>query len=134
MAKLVLDTNILVSAIWSPNGNSAKIVELVLYGDADIYFNPDICKEYKDVLNRPKLNFEREYVQNILDGLFECGNLINVEPSKMALPDESDRKFYDVAKATGSLLISGNLKHFPNEPLIMSPAEYLNKFKEIPEE
>jgi putative PIN family toxin of toxin-antitoxin system len=130
MSSLVLDTNILVSAIWSPNGNPAKIVELVLYGETGIYFNPDICKEYKEVLNRPKLNFEQEYVQNILDGLFECGNLVNVEPSKIALPDESDRKFYDVAIATGSLLISGNLKHFPSEPLIMSPAEYLNKLKD----
>jgi hypothetical protein len=53
--------------------------------------------------------------------------LVDVEVSKIALPDESDRKFYDVAKATNSLLISGNLKHFPKEPLIMSPVEYLNK-------
>ncbi|MDR1829148.1 MAG: putative toxin-antitoxin system toxin component, PIN family [Candidatus Fibromonas sp.] len=129
MASLVLDTNILVSAIWSSNGNPARVVELVLYGEVGVYLNPDICKEYKDVLNRPKFNFKQEHVQNILNGLFECGNLVNVEPSKIVLPDESDRKFYDVAKATGSLLISGNLKHFPNEPLIMSPAEYLNKFK-----
>jgi putative PIN family toxin of toxin-antitoxin system len=127
MDSLVLDTNILVSALWSPNKNPAKVVEQVLYGEAKVYFNNDIFKEYKNVLNRPKLNFRQELIQNLLEGLSECGNLVDVEVSKIILPDESDRKFYDVAKATSSLLISGNLKHFPNEQFIMSPSEYLNK-------
>ncbi|GBU24245.1 hypothetical protein R83H12_00873 [Fibrobacteria bacterium R8-3-H12] len=126
MDNLVLDTNILVSALWSLNGNSAKIVEFVLYGEANIYFTNSICEEYKSVLNRPKFNFRQEYKQPLLNGLFECGNLINVEPSKIILPDESDRKFYDTAKATNSFLITGNQKHFPKEPTIISPAEYLN--------
>jgi predicted nucleic acid-binding protein len=101
-------------------------VELVLYGEAKIYFSYSICEEYKNVLNRPKFKFKQDYRQALLNGLFECGNLINVEPSKIILPDESDRKFYDVAKITNSLLITGNQKHFPNEPIIISPAEYLN--------
>jgi len=126
MDNLVLDTNILVSALWSLNGNSAKIVELVLYSEANIYFSDSICKEYINVLNRPKFKFRQEYKQPLLNGLFECGNLINVESSKIILPDESDRKFYDVAKATNSFLITGNQKHFPKERMIISPAEYLN--------
>jgi len=126
MDNLVLDTNILVSALWSLNGNSAKIVELVLYGEANIYFTNSICEEYKNVLSRPKFNFKQEYKQPLLNGLFECGNLINVEPSKIILPDESDRKFYDTAKATNSFLITGNKKHFPKENTIISPVEYLN--------
>jgi len=126
MDSLVLDTNILVSALWSSNGNSAKIVELVLYGEANIYFSHSICEEYIKVLNRPKFSFRQEYKQSLLNGLFECGKLVNVEPSKIILPDESDRKFYDVAKATNSFLITGNQKHFPKEHIIISPAEYLN--------
>jgi putative PIN family toxin of toxin-antitoxin system len=126
MDNLVLDTNILVSALWSLNGNSAKIVEFALYGEANIYLSNSICEEYKTVLNRPKFKFKQDYRQALLNGLFECGILIEIEPSKITLPDESDRKFYDVAKATNSFLITGNQKHFPNEPLIISPAEYLN--------
>ena len=39
--------------------------------------------------------------------------------------DESDRIFYDTAKESKSILISGNLKHFPNEEFIMLPADFL---------
>jgi hypothetical protein len=42
----------------------------------------------------------------------------------MKLPDESDRKFYDAAKACHAILITGNQKHFPKENFIVSPAEF----------
>lgn len=126
MDNLVIDTNVLVSALWSPSGKPARIVEMVLYGEAGLYFNDDICEEYKEVLNRPKFSFKQNLMQDLLEGLFECGNTVNVKPSDIVLPDEKDRKFYDVAKATNSLLITGNKKHFPNESSIVSPAEYLS--------
>ena len=43
----------------------------------------------------------------------------------MPMPDETDRIFYDTAKASGAILITGNLKHFPSEPFIMKSAEFL---------
>jgi hypothetical protein len=41
------------------------------------------------------------------------------------MPDESDRVFYDVAKTAGAYLITGNTKHFPQEPFILTPAEFV---------
>jgi hypothetical protein len=46
------------------------------------------------------------------------------------MPDETDRKFYDVASACGALLITGNLKHYPSEPFIISPAGFLAGYEE----
>jgi hypothetical protein len=42
------------------------------------------------------------------------------------MADESDRKFFDAAKTCGAVLITGNKKHYPPEPFILSPAEFLS--------
>jgi predicted nucleic acid-binding protein len=41
------------------------------------------------------------------------------------MPDEEDRKFYNVAKSSGAFLITGNIKHFPPESFIVTPADFL---------
>jgi hypothetical protein len=42
------------------------------------------------------------------------------------MPDEDDRVFYDVARTDEVILITGNKKHYPTSPQILSPAEYIN--------
>jgi len=39
-----------------------------------------------------------------------------------------DRKFYDVAKASHACLITGNIRHFPKEPFILTPAGFLKEY------
>ena len=46
------------------------------------------------------------------------------------MPDESDRIFYDTDKQSGSILITGNTKHFPDEPFIMTPAEFMRMMED----
>ena len=64
----------------------------------------------------------------MIDNIKKFGKAITTDKSTVALPDESDRIFYDVARASEAILITGNTKHFPNEPFIMTPAEFLVKF------
>jgi predicted nucleic acid-binding protein len=47
------------------------------------------------------------------------------EKSTFEMTDEDDRKFYDLYKAAKAILITGNLKHFPKEDLIMTPAAFM---------
>jgi predicted nucleic acid-binding protein len=44
------------------------------------------------------------------------------------LPDEKDRIFYDTAKQRNAILITGNIKHFPEEDFIMSPKDFLERY------
>jgi hypothetical protein len=44
------------------------------------------------------------------------------------MPDETDRKFYDTAKAAGAMLITGNTKHYPDEPFILTPAAFIRGY------
>jgi len=45
------------------------------------------------------------------------------------MSDESDRVFYDTAKTIGAILVTGNIKHYPDEPLIMTPAVFMKKLE-----
>jgi len=45
--------------------------------------------------------------------------------SLIRMLDEDDRKFYDVAKSAEAFLITGNIRHYPKEPFIVSPSGFL---------
>ncbi len=66
MPKVVLDTNILVSAMLSINGNSARIVNMALNRELSVFYNSGILFEYNDVLYRPRFDFNTEKVKNII--------------------------------------------------------------------
>lgn len=41
--------------------------------------------------------------------------------------DEADRKFYEAAKYCGTVFPTGNLKHFPNDDMVMSVSGFLEQ-------
>ena len=127
MHKVVLDTNILVSALWSKQGNPNKIVEMVFTNEIVPFFNSEIIEEYNEVLFRPKFNLPKDKLLNLLRELIINGVIAESVQSNILFTDDSDRKFYDMAKSNKAVLITGNLKHYPDEPLIMSPFEFLQK-------
>ena len=125
MMAVVLDTNILVSAFWTACGNAAKIVQMFIEEKIRLYYDAKIMTEYIMVLNRPKFAFSKAIIGEVLKSIRDDGMIIAAAPSKIAFTDESDRKFYDVARSCGGILITGNLKHYPSEPFIMTAAEFL---------
>jgi putative PIN family toxin of toxin-antitoxin system len=59
MTKVVLDTNILVSAFWTENGNAADILRMFANRKILPCYDAQILAEYKMVLSRPKFAFEK---------------------------------------------------------------------------
>jgi len=55
MTRIVIDTNILVSAILTPKGNPAKILKLILEGKLYLIISPAILEETRQVFNYPRL-------------------------------------------------------------------------------
>ncbi|MDR1803015.1 MAG: putative toxin-antitoxin system toxin component, PIN family [Treponema sp.] len=125
MIKAVLDTNILVSALWTPAGNASTIVNLILADKIIPCFDQRILNEYRTVLSRPRLAFPSGQVDELLAEISDRGLSVTVLPSTVAMPDEADRKFYDTARYCEAYLITGNSRHYPNDPLVMSPARFL---------
>ena len=128
MTNIVLDTNILISAVLTPVGNPAKIIALVSRTkEVQIFYSSAILKEYVTVLSYERLKITAETQSAIIGNLRAFGVLIEPTVSTIPLPDETDRIFYDAAKSSSSFLITGNIKHYPNDPDIITPADFLNR-------
>jgi len=126
--RVVIDTNVLVSALMTPTGKSAMVFRLFLTGEFTLVYSEEILDEYMTVLQRPRLRVQEEDVSTILSAIRQCGVLVAPTPSIEHMPDEDDRKFYDAAKSTDAYLVTGNARHYPNEQFIHSPASYLELF------
>jgi len=128
MRDVVVDTNILVSALIVPGSKPDQIVEMALTSQLNLCYSDEILAEYELVLFRPKFNFNQETVKLWLNCLTESGRKVSPTQSVFEFQDESDRKFYDVAKTCNAYLITGNIKHYPTEPFILLPAQFLQLF------
>jgi putative PIN family toxin of toxin-antitoxin system len=124
--KIVLDTNIIVSAFINPKGAPAVIISLVLAGKITLCYDNRIFSEYMEVLKRSKFNFDNILVDAFLDFIKDNGEYIIAEPQNIKFDDEDDKAFYDVYKSCdANYIVTGNTKHFPHEKNIITPREYL---------
>ena len=129
---IVIDTNIVISAALSLLGNPAGVIRLVRDNeDIKLFYNAVIFAEYKKVLAYPHLNLPAAEQEKALEAIKEIGVILEpTTKSNIALIDESDRIFYDTAKARNAYLITGNIKHYPAEPFILTPTQFINLMKE----
>jgi predicted nucleic acid-binding protein len=102
------------------------VVNLTLQGKLKACYNMRILSEYREVMTRERLAFDIERVNWLLETIISTGIGVTPNPSILPMPDESDRKFYDVAKYSSAYLITGNLKHYPEESFVVTPAAFLN--------
>ena len=130
----VFDTNVLVSALLTTRQDSPAVLLLdyVLDGRIVLLYNDEILSEYDEVLHRDKFNFSDERVQALVD-LVKTGIHLNRTESSEAFPDSDDRVFYEVALSQdGSYVVTGNLRHFPKSPIVVSPAQMLRIVEGVP--
>jgi len=126
MQKVVIDTNVVISAHISKNGNPSKIIELLSDDKIKICYNEKILAEYAEVLSRKKFNFSIKIQNLFINKVKKQGIYITPTISDIILPDETDRIFYDTAKTANAYLITGNMKHYPiDEPFILTPVQFL---------
>jgi len=129
--KVVVDTNVIISALLIPEGNPAKIISLILNEKIKILYDNRIIFEYSDVLSRKEFNFPKEIINDLINYFKHEGEFINSDYEKIKFIDEEDKKFYEVYKTgKADYLITGNIKHFPKENTIILPKDFLLVFKE----
>jgi len=126
----VFDTNVIVSAGLKPGSPPARLVmNWVLPGKVQLVTCQTILAEYREVASRSKFaryQFPPKWLEQLIDDSLEMP-----EPAAWphALPDAKDAVFLALAKASGAWLVTGNLKHFPEEAregvTVIAPGEYL---------
>jgi len=126
--RIVLDTNVIVSALLIPSSLPAKILDSVLKKELTIVYDNRILSEYIYVLFKKNLKINKQAAQYILGFIKKEGEFVIPVPEKIKFTDESDKKFYEVYKSGNALyLITGNKKHFPTEAEIVTPREFIEK-------
>ena len=126
--KVIIDTNVLVSALLSSRDDSATVIMLMLLldGHSIPVITDRIFSEYGEVLRRKKFRFPEESVSVLLDEIRKKSKMINPTISDVDLPDEKDRPSLDALLAEDdTVLITGNLKHFPRHERIMTARDFI---------
>ena len=129
MIHAVIDTNVLVSVLLAKSEDSSviKLIDAVLDGKIIPLFNNEIIAEYTEVLSRPKFKFDKELRELLVERIVFLGEDADRTTYPESLPDEDDRVFYEVALGTDdAYLVTGNLKHFPKTPIVVTPAQMLD--------
>lgn len=123
----VFDTNVLVSALMSKRKDSptVELLDLVLNGSIVLLYNEEIIAEYTDVLHRNKFSFDEERINNVM-ALVRMGLNMERTVSDEMFPDPDDRVFYEVSLSKDdAYMVTGNQRHFPKVPKVVSPTEMM---------
>lgn len=107
-----------------------KILQEALDGCIIPLINDEILAEYGEVLRRAKFGFPAQAVTDVISELPKRAVFITAKPTEEAIPDLDDAVFYEVVMTTreknDAYLVTGNIKHFPVKPFIVTPREMLD--------
>src|ERR1035438_3697939 len=114
MIRVVLDTNIIVSALLQPLGPPAQIFMLTLSGSLQLCLSGAIYAEYEEVISRPRFGRDPAIIAATLGTIRDKGYWVKPIHAVIVCPDPDDNMFLECAEAAQSAyLVTGNLRHFP---------------------
>ena len=112
--RLVMDTNILVSAALKPDGLQRTVLLLAITKPARLYVTAAVLAEYREVLARPEFKIRKGLRQRLLQLIKSHAQLVTPVGFLRAAKDPDDNKFLECAEAArADYLITGNQRHFP---------------------
>ena len=131
--RVVLDTNVLVSALGWRGGNEHELVKKCFQKHLIVVCSPDTIEEFEKVALRPKFDFSPEEIDEFITAILEvCELVIPEETINAVREDPSDNKFLETALAgQADFLITGDkhllsLKEFKGIKIV-KPAEFLER-------
>ena len=126
----VIDTNVLVSALLKWNSFPSNVLELTYRGMIVPLLDERIAQEYREVLARPKFHFTQDIIEDTVGELERLGIYVDAKELDIELPDLKDRVFYEVVmeerKLEDAYLVTGNIRHFPVKPFVVTPRQMID--------
>jgi uncharacterized protein len=112
--RLVLDTNVVISAALKPDGLQRTNFLLAITKPARLYVSEPILEEYGDVLSRPELSIRRGMRLQLMQLIRNHGRLVVPSRRLEVTSDPDDNIFVECADAArADYLVTGNRRHFP---------------------
>ena len=130
---IVLDTNVVVSALLKRASKHGKVFDLVLAGEAQVALDARILEEYHAVLARPKFKISSSAAEMVLSYLKVTGLMVDAVWLALDIgqvADSGDLPFAEVAVAAqAAALVTGNKRHFGflegTRVAVLTPSEFL---------
>lgn len=127
--RLVVDTNIVISAALKPDGLERTVLLLAITKPARLYVSTAILAEYRDVLSRPELQIRKGLRQQLLQLIENRSRSVTPARRLQVTSDPGDNIFLECADAVrADYLVTGNARHFPKfwkTTKVISPREFL---------
>lgn len=130
MTYAVIDTNVVVASLLTRHHDSAtaRVMDAIYSRRVVPLLDDGILAEYANVLHRPRLCLDGAKCDFIVSLMGDAGLRLAPQPSGMAMADEKDRVFFEVALAGRdryeACLVTGNMKHYPPADFVLTPAQF----------
>jgi putative PIN family toxin of toxin-antitoxin system len=128
--RLVIDTNVLVSAAIKPAGLQRTVFLIAISKPARLYVSHPILEEYSEVLERPELQIRKGLRLQLLQLIKNHGHTVVPTRRLEVTTDPADNIFLECADAArADYLVTGNQKHFPRfwkKTKVVTPREFVS--------
>lgn len=128
--RLVIDTNVVISAAIKPAGLQRTVLLLAITKPARWYVSRPVLEEYRDVLARKELNIRKGLQSQLLQLIRKRSDCLSKTRRVEAALDPDDNVFLECADAAGAdYLVTGNQKHFPKfwkKTKVITPGEFIS--------
>jgi len=112
--RVVIDTNVLISAALKPESLQRTTLVLALTKPARLYVSAEIVAEYAEVLARRELKIRKGVRLQLLELIRNRSQLVRPSVRLDVSSDPDDNIFLECADAAkADYLVTGNQKHFP---------------------
>lgn len=133
MIRVVLDTNVIVSALLAPEGVPAAILDLALQREIQACASRAAFDELAGVLKRPKFALNARRIGSFLALWKRRTEWVSPnETLAVCSKDPDDNRFLECAQAArADFLVTGNLADFPRryrQIVVVKPAEFWEEY------
>ncbi|MBM3754731.1 MAG: putative toxin-antitoxin system toxin component, PIN family [Acidobacteria bacterium] len=137
MIRVVIDTNVVVSAALSDKGHPAAVLELVLRGKVTPCVSARILDEYAEVLGRARIKVDPRRAAAIQELIAGAGFVVAPQRTLKVCSDPDDDMFVECAvESRAEFLITGNTRDFPpsyESTSVVTPREFVDVWREVEE-
>ena len=126
----VIDTNVVVSSMFKKGSVPSRVMDYAICGEIIPLLNDEIVNEYEEVLLRNEFGFDEFDVNELIEHIKEKALFLDRTTAEEDFPDPDDAVFYEIAltarKTADAYLITGNTKHYPIKPSVITPRQMLD--------
>lgn len=136
MIRVVIDTNVVISALLHAKSLPEAVINLAFSGDVQWVASEPILAEYAEVLQRPRFAIGPARAADVMSRIRESVLLVTPTVRIEATKDPDDNMFLECAQAIdAAYIVTGNLRHFPKmwqKTRVVTPREFIDLWTAAP--